>query len=490
MGLDDFLISTGVDQLIRLVKEKGRIEMSAAGAELRQPAKTIEDWAHVLEEEGLVAIEYKLTKIYLVWKAPTKEYVEKKSEKLAAKTVSAKADIDRLLVKVQSEGKQLASMQQEIASMQSKPLSKEDLAALQAEISKIEEEFNGKMKAGSDKLAKLRKKAEEASEKASTSTAGMDKKQAAATELRRELAVLKRFEETLTSQQQESDASFAKLENDIAQLQSQAEAEDPTEAVAQLKAELEEAMALKKELLGAIEAVTDEVSALDSKMTDLQSRLGALSKGSGSVAAAKKKIAEMRALTDEARRQRTAVKERLDDSLELVKKQTARIEEVLGKVGEPATPDQMKSEYIEIETALSDANDELAARQKEVLAKLNSYRSGVVPGTAGKLSKEDIEKVSFLLRELSHEQAMLEEKVHALAKESDILKMEASPPMAGAAPGGMPVSVASSKLETNEHTALVEKIKISQDDEAAFERKREELRALIRKMWEENRGGG
>jgi hypothetical protein len=35
----------------------------------------------------------------------------------------------------------------------------------------------------------------------------------------------------------------------------------------------------------------------------------------------------------------------------------------------------------------------------------------------------------------------------------------------------------------------VERVKLSQKDKAEFERKRDELRSLIRKMWEEGKGG-
>ena len=41
MALDDLLISTGVDQLIRLVKERGKVDSSTAAKELRQPQRTL-----------------------------------------------------------------------------------------------------------------------------------------------------------------------------------------------------------------------------------------------------------------------------------------------------------------------------------------------------------------------------------------------------------------------------------------------------------------
>ncbi|MCX6769866.1 MAG: hypothetical protein NT051_04275, partial [Candidatus Micrarchaeota archaeon] len=101
--------------------------------------------------------------------------------------------------------------------------------------------------------------------------------------------------------------------------------------------------------------------------------------------------------------------------------------------------------------------------------------------TEGKFSKDEIDKISFLLRELRHEQVMLEEKVNMLTKESEILKMEVAPNQKGAPSAGKPTD--------STQNSLVERIKISQEDEAAFEQKRDELRSLIRKMWEENKSG-
>ena len=69
---DELLITTGVDALVRLVKEKEKIELAIAAKTLGIPQSTIEDWAHILEEEGIISIDYSLTKIYLSWVVPKK----------------------------------------------------------------------------------------------------------------------------------------------------------------------------------------------------------------------------------------------------------------------------------------------------------------------------------------------------------------------------------------------------------------------------------
>lgn len=76
------LISTGVDSLIKLIREKGRIEITLASRLLDIPISTIEEWVHALEQEGILSVEYQLTKIYLKWNYPTSEEIEKEREEL------------------------------------------------------------------------------------------------------------------------------------------------------------------------------------------------------------------------------------------------------------------------------------------------------------------------------------------------------------------------------------------------------------------------
>lgn len=75
MEFDELLITTGVDALVRLVKEKQRIELETASATLNIPQNTLEEWARVLEEENILRLEYRLTKIYIVWVKPSEEEV-------------------------------------------------------------------------------------------------------------------------------------------------------------------------------------------------------------------------------------------------------------------------------------------------------------------------------------------------------------------------------------------------------------------------------
>lgn len=66
-------ISTAVDSLVSLVIEKKRILLEDAARELKVPENIILEWATFLEEEGILIIDYKFSKTYLVVKKDIKK---------------------------------------------------------------------------------------------------------------------------------------------------------------------------------------------------------------------------------------------------------------------------------------------------------------------------------------------------------------------------------------------------------------------------------
>jgi len=66
-------ISTAVDSLVELIKEKKRILLEEASKELKIPENIIMEWATFLEEEGILNIDYKFSKTFLVNKKDIKK---------------------------------------------------------------------------------------------------------------------------------------------------------------------------------------------------------------------------------------------------------------------------------------------------------------------------------------------------------------------------------------------------------------------------------
>jgi chromosome segregation ATPase len=63
----DELISTGVDQLINVVFNKKKVKLEDVATELGLSQNVIQEWVKILEDEGLIRMEYSFTTPYLVW---------------------------------------------------------------------------------------------------------------------------------------------------------------------------------------------------------------------------------------------------------------------------------------------------------------------------------------------------------------------------------------------------------------------------------------
>ena len=482
MGLDDLLISTGVDNLIKLVKEKGKVEVTAAAMELKLPLRTVEDWSHVLEEEGLVTIEYKLTKVYMVWHAPTKEYVAEKTEKLEQKSTTVKTDISGLLSKVESGGREVEQMQDELTRMESAAaMSPAEITKMKDDLSALEKRYTATISESSVKLNKLKKKLSIVSPQLGDEAQGGKASESSTSALEKELAVLKKFEETLSSQLGDAETFYGAFEDRAEEFRKQIEGNQGSEAAESIKGDLAEVRALKNELAGAIEAVSEEQKTLTGKLSMIEKKFADLTEEEGgSVAAAKKKLTELRRMEEDAKKQKAAVSEQLEDALSLAKKQSAKVQEMLSSATTTeGKMESLKNDYVDISEEISRANEELSAKQKEVTQKIAGQLAALElakGGASGKISKEEIQKVSFLLRELRREHQVLEGKVKMLAKEAEILNMSSTQQGGGAAAPRM-------------SSSLSEKVELTDKEEDDFEKKREELRGLIRKMWDESKSG-
>src|SRR3989338_5380932 len=85
MDIESSVIETGVDKLVKIVKERGKIALADAAKELGVSTTVIQEWVDFLEEEGIISVEYKLTKPYLVERKLTKKEVEEKAKEFTNK---------------------------------------------------------------------------------------------------------------------------------------------------------------------------------------------------------------------------------------------------------------------------------------------------------------------------------------------------------------------------------------------------------------------
>lgn len=71
--MQDNRITTGVDSLLEMVKEKKRISTKAVAKSLSISPTLVEAWASFLQEQGIIDIQYKLLGTYLVYKKPEED---------------------------------------------------------------------------------------------------------------------------------------------------------------------------------------------------------------------------------------------------------------------------------------------------------------------------------------------------------------------------------------------------------------------------------
>ena len=105
MELEGTIIETGVDKLVRIVKERGRIELAEAASQLGVSASVIQEWVDFLEEEGIISVEYSLTKPFLVERKLTKKEVDEKAKDFASKkdVFVRKAEVNLSFLQKQAE---------------------------------------------------------------------------------------------------------------------------------------------------------------------------------------------------------------------------------------------------------------------------------------------------------------------------------------------------------------------------------------------------
>ena len=126
MEFDELLITTGVDALVRLVKEKQRIELDDVSSILSIPPETIEEWARVLEEEGILRIEYRLTRIYLLWIKPTEEEIATEKQSFYEEKKGIESEVEDFRSKVSSEAEDLDDLRRSFADFYTKAYSRID----------------------------------------------------------------------------------------------------------------------------------------------------------------------------------------------------------------------------------------------------------------------------------------------------------------------------------------------------------------------------
>ena len=105
MAIESSIIETGVDKLVHIVRERGKIALADAAKELGVSPTVIQEWVDFLEEEGIISVEYKLTKPFLVDRKLTQKEVEVKAKEFTNKkdVFVRKAEVNLSFLEKQAE---------------------------------------------------------------------------------------------------------------------------------------------------------------------------------------------------------------------------------------------------------------------------------------------------------------------------------------------------------------------------------------------------
>jgi len=125
-------ITTAVDSLVKLVKQKGKISLEDASKELGIPQNIINEWASFLDQEKIIYIEYKFTTPFLMSrKKESGEDIATDYEMIQRKLEVMKAYLEKIQPKEDKKIKQkeylLKEIDKSVESTKKKKITKEEL---------------------------------------------------------------------------------------------------------------------------------------------------------------------------------------------------------------------------------------------------------------------------------------------------------------------------------------------------------------------------
>lgn len=96
-------IETGVDKLVKIVAKEKRIALVDAAKQLGVEQTVVQEWADFLEQEGLVELQYSLSKVFIVEKRLTTADIEKKGKEYDNKKEAFVRKVDATLRQIEQE---------------------------------------------------------------------------------------------------------------------------------------------------------------------------------------------------------------------------------------------------------------------------------------------------------------------------------------------------------------------------------------------------
>jgi len=568
MEFDELLITTGVDALVRLVKERQRVELEDAASVLNIPHDTLEEWARVLEEEGILRIEYRLTKLYLTWVKPSEEEVATEKQSFYEEKKGLEGEVEQLRQRASQSADGLEDLNRSFSEFYAKTYSKiselekavapvpaartitEDifgryqeelsgaqtqldetkaaLAAIRKEvaglgISKVTgpaaqllermDKMHAELQAMEEEMASVRKRAtqqegadgevqmppmREIKKKFETMQKDFVTLRSRNAQLRQDMLslhesseILKTVAESIMGQEDKIKA----VHEEIEALTSEAEelAAKTEKAVDKVKqnAELAErlgdsvdvARGVLKKFPGQDKVLQelDKLKAEEDALADKTASLGKIIEAAGGKQVTAKQMADLaERMEDKAERIRKdmdalavaledekstyltfqKIKERIVPSIDGYDKQLGGMEERIAKIRQDAS-DQVKS----IKTDSQKMQEALKGGQMQGIVKVAEEIRD---------KKKMLDQIKSMLDELGASSDNISKRITLLSREAKLLEIRT---------GGGPAVTAEETAAKEK--VIREQIELTEEEELEFRKKRDELKKLIQKLWEE-----
>ena len=111
-------IKTGVDKLVELVAEKKKVTIDDAAKKLGVGKEVIQEWAEFLEEEGIISLDYSLSKTWITEKKITKEDVISGDKEVSSEKEALARKIDVAITALQDETSGFENIRKEFTNIQ------------------------------------------------------------------------------------------------------------------------------------------------------------------------------------------------------------------------------------------------------------------------------------------------------------------------------------------------------------------------------------
>ncbi|MBI5223697.1 hypothetical protein HY990_04715 [Candidatus Micrarchaeota archaeon] len=575
MEFDELLITTGVDALVRLVKERQKVELEEASKALNISTETIEDWSRILEEEGILRIEYRLTKICLVWIKPTEEDIAEGRNKFETQKTQVIQGVEELKGRIEKETDEIKEFGIEFTKFHEKIDQK--LAALEKISNAInakngESRHNQEIERIQDEIAGLRnqvgqltqevrsnltqnvgreKAGEETITRITNATEEIKKLQIELSQLRKNNQeqkvrkidipdtneVRKKYEQikkeflelktrtAKNSQDMRDVADSATILKDVAD-SIIGEEQTAQQVKVELEKQLEKAQSVldalqttvnkaKKstEMIERFQQTTANAKGIFDRLPDQKRMEIEVQKNTETQIRLEEKIHAMDTLLDEigggAKTQMNfndleqKIEERINQARSDLETLTTALEEdkatyfAFQKIRDKITTsleayqkqmDTLENEARDIERKIETESTEAVKQSKEIEAQ---FKQGdmkeVLDGIQGISEKrKTIEEIIETVEQLDETAENLTKKISLLSKEAKLLEIRTDVTVSKTA---QTLNENQAEQKTEEKAIEVKKqIELTESEELEFRRKREELKKLIKKLWEDEEG--